>query len=79
MRSTEEIKSVICDAISNQVAAMGLTQRQAADRLGIPQPRISEIKHHRVEATIDTLLLWAAHLSIDIEIAVEIDGSYYVR
>jgi predicted XRE-type DNA-binding protein len=67
----ELVKATLAAAILTRMNVLGLTQAQAAARLGIHQPRVSMIKCGRLcEFSIGTLLELALKLGIDVDINV---------
>jgi predicted XRE-type DNA-binding protein len=67
----ELAKAKLAAAITARINVLGLTQAQAAVRLGIYQPRVSMIKCGRLgEFSIGTLLELALKLGLDLDINV---------
>lgn len=67
----ELAKAKLAAAIISRIGALALTQSQAATRMGIHQPRVSQIKCGRLgEFSIGTLLELALKLGIDLDINV---------
>jgi predicted XRE-type DNA-binding protein len=65
----ELAKAKLAVAIVARMRSLGLTQTEAAIRLGIHQPRVSRIKCGRLgEFSIGTLLELALKLGIDLDI-----------
>ena len=68
---TELAKGKLALAIIARIDALGLTQSQAAGRMGVHQPRASQIKCGRLgDFSIGTLLELALKLGIDVDIHV---------
>lgn len=68
---TELAKAKLAVAIVARIDALRLTQSQAASRMGIHQPRVSQIKCGRLgDFSIGTLLELALKLGIDVDIHV---------
>lgn len=68
---TELAKAKLASAIVARIDALGLTQSQAASRMGIHQPRVSQIKCGRLgDFSIGSLLELALKLGIDVDIHV---------
>lgn len=67
----ELAKAKLAAAIIGRMNVLGVTQAQAAARLGIHQPRVSMIKCGRLEEfSIGTLLELALKLGIDLDINI---------
>jgi predicted XRE-type DNA-binding protein len=72
----ELAKANLAAAIGARINVLGLTQAQAAIRLGIHQPRVSRIKCGRLkDFSIGTLLELALKLGIDLDINVRQERS----
>jgi predicted XRE-type DNA-binding protein len=68
---TELAKAKLAVAIVARIDALGLTQLQAASRMGIHQPRVSQIKCGRLgDFSLGTLLELALKLGLDVDINV---------
>ena len=66
-----KLRSSLLRALKEQITAEGLTQRQAADRFGITQPRISHLMRGRIEFFgIDTLVKMLANAGFRVELQV---------
>lgn len=64
-------KATLVMALSQQIAHLGLSQRQAAERTGIPQPKLSDVLRGKFRGVSETRLLEAlAALGSDIEIVI---------
>jgi len=54
MRSTSELadevelKAALASRINELVASRGMSQREAAEKIGTTQPKISQIRHYRL-------------------------------
>jgi predicted XRE-type DNA-binding protein len=57
-------------AIANAMNERQLTQREAADLMGIEQPRVSNMLRRRLHFTTDRLLTFLTLLGCDVEIVV---------
>jgi predicted XRE-type DNA-binding protein len=69
--STRLAKAELARAISLIIQERGLTQQQAADILGIDQPKVSAITRGRLaDFSLDRLLTLVNRLGMDIEINV---------
>lgn len=66
-----EQKSKLLMELESWLKESGLTQKQAAERLGVDQPRVSDIKNGKIARfTLDKLLELAARVGIRAEITV---------
>jgi predicted XRE-type DNA-binding protein len=67
-------KAEMARAISLMIEELGLTQLQAADILGIDQPKVSAITRGRLaDFSLDRLLTLVNRLGMDIEINVSLN------
>lgn len=67
----ELVKATFARAILSRIRSLGLTQAQAAKRMGIDQPRVSKIKCGRLgEFSLDTLFDLAMRIGIDLHIGL---------
>lgn len=68
---TNEFKGVLFDALNNYFEEQGWVQRQAAEALGVPQTRVSEIKLRKSNlVSIDKLLRYCATLGLSIVVGL---------
>ena len=66
-----ELRSQIMDAIEEYILREGITQRVAAERLGVPRSRISELVNGRLSKfTIDKLVKMAARVGLSVTMEV---------
>lgn len=66
-----EQKSKLLMELEAWLNESGLTQKQAAERLGIDQPRVSDIKNGKIARfTLDKLLELATRVGIKTEITI---------
>lgn len=64
-------KANIAVAINDVIKARGLTQVQAAELMGIDQPKVSKINRGRLsEFSTERLLTFLIHLGLDVEIVI---------
>jgi uncharacterized protein (DUF433 family)/predicted XRE-type DNA-binding protein len=57
--------------LNELIAALGLTQARAAQRFGIPQPHVSELKHYKLNwFSSERLLRFVTLLDRDVEIII---------
>jgi predicted XRE-type DNA-binding protein len=65
------IRSALMQELVAYIGASGMTQSQAAQRFGVSQPRISDLKRGKIDLfSIDTLvnMLTAAGLHLDVSV-----------
>ncbi len=63
------VRADLMQRIRDYITQQNLTQAQAAQQFGVPQPRISEIVQGKVELfTIDKLINLLAQVGQDIEL-----------
>lgn len=61
-------------AITDKIRAQSWTQTDAAQRLGVQQPRISHLMNGRIDLfSVDTLLEMASLIGLRVEISVLAD------
>lgn len=66
------IRAMLMAALSAHIKASGMTQAQAAERLGVTQPRISDLSRGKIDLfSIDTLvnMATAAGLRLDLHVS----------
>ncbi|MCY4015422.1 MAG: XRE family transcriptional regulator [Gammaproteobacteria bacterium] len=62
-----KLRSQIMDAIEEYILREGITQRVAAERLGVPRSRISELMNGRLSKfTIDKLVKMAGRVGLSV-------------
>ena len=67
-----KLRSQIMDAIEDYILREGITQRVAAERLGVPRSRISELVNGRISKfTIDKLVKMAGRVGLSVTMEVE--------
>ena len=65
------IRSHLMDAIKAYISHEGITQEEAAQRLGVPRSRVSELVNDRISKfTIDKLVNMAARVGLTARITV---------
>jgi predicted XRE-type DNA-binding protein len=66
-----QVKAGLTHQISNRIKALGLTQAQAGERLGIGQPDVSKLMNGRYTGfSTDRLIALLNALDVDVEIIV---------
>lgn len=70
-RESLKIKSRLMMSIEGYIKEQGMTQRQAAQKLGLTQPRVSDLVRGKIDRfTIDTLVNILARLGVHTEITL---------
>ena len=65
------VKARLAAELTSVITARKLTQRAAADLMGIDQPKVSHLLHGRLDGfSTDRLLAWLMALGRDVEIIV---------
>ncbi len=65
------VRKELVEAINHRIAANGWTQQEAAQRLGVSQPRISHLARHQHDRfSVDALLKIAAAVGLVVEITI---------
>ncbi len=68
---TMEVRRELVEAINARITANGWTQAEAAQRLGVSQPRISHLaRRQHARFSVDALLKLAAAAGLSVEISV---------
>lgn len=69
------VRKELVEAINHRIATYGWTQAEAAQRLGVSQPRISHLAgHHYRRFSVDALLKMATAAGLIIEITITQPG-----
>jgi predicted XRE-type DNA-binding protein len=64
-----KIKSRMMIDIEQHIKNMGITQAQAAQKMGVTQPRVSDLVNGKIDRfTIDMLITMLARLGLHVEI-----------
>jgi predicted XRE-type DNA-binding protein len=59
------IRSALMIVLTEHINRAGLTQKQAAEQLGVTQPRISDLSRGRIEVfSIDTLIAMLSRVGV---------------
>lgn len=67
-----KVRSALMMAVQEYVTANNLTQAEAAQRLGVTQPRVSDLMRGKIELfSVDTLINMLAAAGQDIEIRLK--------
>lgn len=72
----DNVRAQLADAINQQITNNGWTQSEAAQRLGVSQPRISHLVSGHVDRfTVDALFNLAARCGLQVEVTVKARAS----
>ena len=67
-----KLRSELMDALEAYILREGITQQVAAERLGVPRSRVSELMNGRISTfTIDKLVNMAARVGLNASITIE--------
>ncbi|MHB8988277.1 MAG: helix-turn-helix domain-containing protein [Desulfobulbia bacterium] len=71
-RESLKIKSRMMLDIEQHIKNMGITQAQAAKKMGVTQPRVSDLVNGKIDRfTIDMLITMLARLGLHVEIKLK--------
>lgn len=71
-RESLKIKSRMMRDIEQHIKSMGITQAQAAKKMGVTQPRVSDLVNGKIDRfTIDMLITMLARLGLHVEIKLK--------
>jgi len=71
-REAARIKSRLMMCIEQHMKEQGMTQQQAADKMGVTQPRVSDLTRGKLSLfTIDALINMLASLGLQVEITLK--------
>jgi predicted XRE-type DNA-binding protein len=66
------VRSDLMISVQKAIASRGMTQAQAANLLGVTQPRISDLVRGRLDLfSIETLIDMLAHLGIRVKLVLQ--------
>jgi len=66
-----QTKTRLALAVNELIKARGLKQREAAEVLGMPQPKVSALKHYRLDQfSVEKLMELLTALDHDVEIMI---------
>ncbi|MFA6498512.1 MAG: XRE family transcriptional regulator [Desulfurivibrionaceae bacterium] len=72
VRESLKIKSRMMLDIEQHIKSMGITQAQAAKKMGVTQPRVSDLVNGKIDRfTIDMLITMLARLGLHVEIKLK--------
>jgi len=71
-RESLKVKSQMMIDIEQHIKSLGITQAQAAQKLGVSQPRISDLVNGKIDRfTIDMLITMLARLGLHVELILK--------
>jgi len=71
-REASRIKSRLMMCIEQHIKEQGMTQQQAAEKMGVTQPRVSDLTRGKLSLfTIDSLVNMLASLGLRVEISLK--------
>lgn len=71
-RESLKVKSQMMIDIEQHIKSLGITQAQAAQRLGVSQPRVSDLVNGKIDRfTIDMLITMLARLGLHVELILK--------
>ena len=71
-RESLKVKSQMMLDIEKHIKRIGITQAQAAQKLGVSQPRVSDLVNGKIDRfTIDTLVTMLARLGLHVEFTLK--------
>jgi predicted XRE-type DNA-binding protein len=66
-----KLRSALMTAILDYIKAEGLTQKQASEKLGVTQSRVSDLRRDRIDLfEIDSLVAMLARAGLHIEVQI---------
>ena len=71
MRTQAEVKEALAGRIDNRIRSLGMNGIQVAAHLGLPQPRVSELRNNRGQHSVDGMIQVLEHLGVKVEISLE--------
>lgn len=71
-RESLKVKSQMMIDIGQHIKKIGITQAQAAQKLGVSQPRVSDLVNGKIDRfTIDMLITMSARLGLHVELIIK--------
>ncbi len=72
VRESLKIKSRMMIDIEQHIKTLGITQAQAAKKMGVSQPRVSDLVSGKIDRfTIDMLITMLSRLGLHVEISLK--------
>jgi predicted XRE-type DNA-binding protein len=69
------LRSNLMNALDQRLDELGLTQSQAAQRLGVTQPRISDLARGKIDRfSVDSLVKMLARAGVEIKVSLSVSG-----
>lgn len=67
-----KVRAMLMVELEKYIRANHLTQKQAADRLGVTQPRISDLTRGKIDLfSVDTLITMLTHAGLKVDVRVK--------
>lgn len=69
------LRSDLMSALESRLLELGLTQAQAADVLGVTQPRISDLARGKIDRfSVDSLVKLLARAGVEVKLSLRVVG-----
>ncbi len=66
-----KLRAMLMVELEKHIKAKGLTQKKAAERLGVTQPRISDLMRGKIDLfSVDTLISMLTHAGLKVDVKV---------
>lgn len=66
-----KVRGMLMVELEKHIRSKGLTQKQAAERFGVTQPRISDLMRGKIALfSVDTLITMLAHAGLHVDVKV---------
>lgn len=67
-----KLRAMLMVELEKYIREKGLTQKRAAERLGVTQPRISDLMRGKIELfSVDTLITMLTHAGLKVDVRVK--------
>ena len=67
------LRSNLMNALEQRLEELGLTQSQAAQRLGVSQPRISDLARGKIDRfSVDSLVKMLARAGVEVKLSLQV-------
>jgi len=66
-----KVRAMLMVELEKHIREKGLTQKKAAERLGVTQPRISDLMRGKIDLfSVDTLITMLTHAGLKVDVKV---------
>ncbi len=66
-----KLRSMLMVELEKHIREKGLTQKRAAERLGVTQPRISDLMREKIDLfSVDTLITMLTHAGLKVDVTI---------